>query len=92
MNKKKVSEIEAPSLDNDLEYSLHLPRSLNIDEKKYLLAVERGDLANVRRMLQLTHKIQNVIIFLIIILISFFFSHLLKLNYLIEKIDGHKLR
>ncbi|XP_057320234.1 transient-receptor-potential-like protein isoform X1 [Microplitis mediator] len=59
MSEKKVSEIEAPSLDNDLKYSLHLPRSLNIDEKKYLLAVERGDLANVRRMLQLAHKIQN---------------------------------
>uniref|UniRef100_A0A1B0DMR2 Transient receptor ion channel domain-containing protein n=1 Tax=Phlebotomus papatasi TaxID=29031 RepID=A0A1B0DMR2_PHLPP len=32
--------------------SLDLPKPLTIDEKKFLLAVERGDLANVRRMLQ----------------------------------------
>lgn len=29
--------------------SLDLPKPLTIDEKKFLLAVERGDLANVRR-------------------------------------------
>ncbi|GAB0086179.1 Transient-receptor-potential-like protein [Sergentomyia squamirostris] len=36
--------------------SLDLPKPLTIDEKKYLLAVERGDLANVRRMLQKAHR------------------------------------
>lgn len=27
----------------------NLPKALTLDEKKYLLSVERGDLANVRR-------------------------------------------
>lgn len=30
----------------------NLPTPLTLEEKKYLLAVERGDMANVRRMLQ----------------------------------------
>nr|QDQ16919.1 transient receptor potential-like protein [Danaus plexippus] len=33
-----------------------LPKQLTLEEKKYLLAVERGDLANVRRMLQKAHR------------------------------------
>lgn len=31
------------------EIVLNLPKPLTLEEKKYLLAVERGDLANVRR-------------------------------------------
>lgn len=27
----------------------HLPKSLSLEEKKYLLAVERGDMPNVKR-------------------------------------------
>lgn len=27
----------------------NLPKSLSIEEKKYLLAIERGDMGNVRR-------------------------------------------
>lgn len=27
----------------------NLPKALSLEEKKYLLAVERGDMANVRR-------------------------------------------
>lgn len=38
------------------DYVLHLPRPLNLEEKKYLLAVERGDLPNVKRLLQLANK------------------------------------
>ncbi|XP_008203556.1 transient-receptor-potential-like protein isoform X1 [Nasonia vitripennis] len=37
-------------------YAFHLPRPLNIEEKKYLLSVERGDLPNVRRILQAARK------------------------------------
>ncbi|CAG9859792.1 unnamed protein product [Phyllotreta striolata] len=33
-----------------------LPNNLTLEEKKYLLAVERGDMPNVRRMLQKAHK------------------------------------
>ncbi|XP_023310819.1 transient-receptor-potential-like protein [Anoplophora glabripennis] len=33
-----------------------LPNILTLEEKRYLLAVERGDLANVRRMLQKAHR------------------------------------
>ncbi|XP_014616389.1 PREDICTED: transient-receptor-potential-like protein [Polistes canadensis] len=35
---------------------LHQPKSLNLEEKKYLLAVERGDLPNVKRILQAANK------------------------------------
>ncbi|KAB0799048.1 hypothetical protein PPYR_06928 [Photinus pyralis] len=34
----------------------NLPKPLTMEEKKYLLAVERGDMANVRRMLQKAHR------------------------------------
>lgn len=33
-----------------------LPKTLNSDEKKFLLAVERGDIATVRRFLKKTIK------------------------------------
>ncbi|XP_076479805.1 transient receptor potential-like [Bombus vancouverensis nearcticus] len=48
-------EVEAPP--NEMEsYVVHLPRPLNIEEKKYLLAVERGDLVNVKRFIQFANK------------------------------------
>ncbi|XP_043266628.1 transient-receptor-potential-like protein isoform X2 [Venturia canescens] len=52
---KSEKEVEAPpdKVDN---YIRHLPRPLTTDEKKYLLAVERGDLANVRTILQIASK------------------------------------
>lgn len=52
-------QIDAPSRTNSPRPSMasldmtafarNLPKPLSLDEKKYLLAVERGDLANVRR-------------------------------------------
>ncbi|CAH1159812.1 unnamed protein product [Phaedon cochleariae] len=47
----KKLEIEAPVARKSMVMP-KLPNVLSLDEKKYLLAVERGDLANVRRMLQ----------------------------------------
>lgn len=38
-------------------YGFHLPRQLNLDEKKYLLSVERGNLSYVRRMLLTAGKL-----------------------------------
>ncbi|XP_014240467.1 transient-receptor-potential-like protein isoform X1 [Cimex lectularius] len=38
----------------------NLPKPLTLEEKKYLLAVERGDLANVRRILQKAHKRKHI--------------------------------
>lgn len=47
-------QIEAPSPVPgercDMDIMLNLPKPLNLEEKKYLLSVERGDLANVRRL------------------------------------------
>lgn len=40
-----------PDLNNAV-VATNLPTPLTLEEKKYLLAVERGDLANVRRILQ----------------------------------------
>ncbi|XP_048481479.1 transient-receptor-potential-like protein [Plutella xylostella] len=37
-----------------------LPKALTLDEKKYLLAVERGDMANVRRILQKAHRKKHI--------------------------------
>lgn len=47
-------QIEAPSptpdrIIYDVDLNLNLPTPLTLEEKKYLLSVERGDLANVRR-------------------------------------------
>lgn len=36
------------------------PKGLTIEEKKYLLSVERGDLVNVKRMLQRAHKYKSL--------------------------------
>lgn len=54
-NTKFENDMEATTQDTD-DYMLHLPRPLNLEEKKYLLAVERGDLPNVKRLLQLANK------------------------------------
>ncbi|XP_011872561.1 PREDICTED: transient-receptor-potential-like protein [Vollenhovia emeryi] len=48
-------DAEAAAQDTS-DYVLHLPRPLNLEEKKYLLAVERGDMPNVKRLLQLASK------------------------------------
>ncbi|CAD7088934.1 unnamed protein product [Hermetia illucens] len=40
--------------------SLSLPPALTLEEKKYMIAVERGDLANVRRMLQKAHRRHHI--------------------------------
>ncbi|CAB3252591.1 unnamed protein product [Arctia plantaginis] len=37
-----------------------LPKSLTLEEKKYLLAVERGDMGNVKRILQKAHRIKHI--------------------------------
>lgn len=52
---KYDKDMEATAHDTS-DYVLHLPRPLNLEEKKYLLAVERGDLPNVKRLLQLANK------------------------------------
>lgn len=44
------------NIQNVNDYVLNLPRPLNIEEKKYLLAVERGDLPNVKKLLQFANK------------------------------------
>jgi len=52
---KNDKDMEATAQDTS-DYVLHLPRPLTLEEKKYLLAVERGDLPNVKRLLQLANK------------------------------------
>ncbi|KAL0829972.1 hypothetical protein ABMA28_003436 [Loxostege sticticalis] len=37
-----------------------LPKALTFEEKKYLLAVERGDMANVKRILQKAHRQKQI--------------------------------
>ncbi|XP_075166028.1 transient receptor potential-like isoform X2 [Haematobia irritans] len=37
-----------------------LPQPLELEEKKFLLAVERGDIANVRRILQKAHRKNHI--------------------------------
>ncbi|XP_014469210.1 PREDICTED: transient-receptor-potential-like protein [Dinoponera quadriceps] len=55
MNDVQNEDMEAATQDTG-NYVLRLPRSLNLEEKKYLLAVERGDLPNVKRLLQVANK------------------------------------
>jgi transient-receptor-potential-like protein len=43
-------EIEGPEVTIDGADLPNLPKPLTLEEKKYLLAVERGDIANVRRL------------------------------------------
>ncbi|XP_044748537.1 transient-receptor-potential-like protein [Coccinella septempunctata] len=38
----------------------NLPKLLTVEEKKFLLAVERGDMANVKRMLQQAQRKENL--------------------------------
>ncbi|XP_043250231.1 transient-receptor-potential-like protein [Colletes gigas] len=52
---KSEKELESPPSETE-SYTIHLPRPLNIEEKKYLLAVERGDLVNVKRFIQSANK------------------------------------
>ncbi|XP_058837341.1 transient-receptor-potential-like protein [Topomyia yanbarensis] len=40
--------------------TINLPVPLSMDEKKYLLAVERGDMATVKRILQRAHRKQHI--------------------------------
>nr|XP_023013232.1 transient-receptor-potential-like protein [Leptinotarsa decemlineata] len=56
----KDVDVEAPVTRKSLIMP-KLPNVLNLEEKKYLLAVERGDLANVRRMLQKAHRKKLII-------------------------------
>lgn len=53
---KSEKELEAAPSSEVETYVVNLPRPLNIEEKKYLLAVERGDLANVKRFIQFANK------------------------------------
>ncbi|XP_018343411.1 PREDICTED: transient-receptor-potential-like protein [Trachymyrmex septentrionalis] len=52
---KNDEDMEATVQDTN-DYVLNLPRPLTLEEKKYLLTVERGDLPNVKRLLQLANK------------------------------------
>ncbi|XP_011145806.1 transient-receptor-potential-like protein [Harpegnathos saltator] len=54
-DEKSERDVETSEHGTD-SYILNLPRPLNLEEKKYLLAVERGDLPNVKRLLQLASK------------------------------------
>lgn len=56
MSDTKIEKDTEASTQSTDDYVLHLPRPLNLEEKKYLLAVERGDLPNVKRLLQLANK------------------------------------
>jgi len=56
MNDTKFEKDMEATTEGTDDYVLHLPRPLNLEEKKYLLAVERGDLPNVKRLLQLANK------------------------------------
>ncbi|XP_052861869.1 transient-receptor-potential-like protein [Anopheles cruzii] len=40
--------------------NINLPVPLSLEEKKFLLAVERGDMASVKRILQRAHRKRNV--------------------------------
>ncbi|XP_063238100.1 transient-receptor-potential-like protein [Bacillus rossius redtenbacheri] len=53
-------EIEAPGVSRGPITMPNLPKPLTLEEKKYLLAVERGDLANVRRMIQKAHRRNHI--------------------------------
>ncbi|XP_058788696.1 transient-receptor-potential-like protein isoform X2 [Phymastichus coffea] len=50
VNDKELEAADA-ARHRHADYSFRLPRALSIEEKRYLLSVERGDLTNVRRML-----------------------------------------
>nr|CAD7400654.1 unnamed protein product [Timema cristinae] len=49
-------DIEAPGITKGPIEMPSLPKPLTLEEKKYMLAVERGDLAYCRRMIQRAHR------------------------------------
>ncbi|XP_026472025.1 transient-receptor-potential-like protein [Ctenocephalides felis] len=62
MGNKKKDESGIP-IENETPKTVpaaSLPKPLTLLEKNYLLAVERGDLANVRRILQKAHLTKNI--------------------------------
>lgn len=62
MDEKKDLEAGDPELDiirKPMELPV-LPKSLTLEEKKYLLAVERGDMGNVKRILQKAHRKKHI--------------------------------
>ncbi|XP_053616409.1 transient-receptor-potential-like protein [Plodia interpunctella] len=61
MAEKKDLESGDPALEGRKPMDLPtLPKALTFEEKKYLLAVERGDMGNVRRILQKAHRQKHV--------------------------------
>ncbi|XP_035725310.1 transient-receptor-potential-like protein [Vespa mandarinia] len=52
---KSEKDMEAPPEKME-DIVLHHTKPLNLEEKKYLLTVERGDLSNVKRILQVASK------------------------------------
>ncbi|XP_075234263.1 transient-receptor-potential-like protein isoform X2 [Lycorma delicatula] len=54
-------EIEGPGIMHRKPVVMpNLPKPLSLEEKKFLLAVERGDSANVRRFLQRAHRRHDI--------------------------------
>ncbi|XP_060806466.1 transient-receptor-potential-like protein [Amyelois transitella] len=61
MVEKKDLESGDPAMEGRKPMDLPtLPKALTYEEKKYLLAVERGDMANVRRILQKAHRHKHI--------------------------------
>ncbi|XP_055629755.1 transient-receptor-potential-like protein [Toxorhynchites rutilus septentrionalis] len=54
------SPVPSASIFNLNVPEANLPVPLTMEEKKYLMAVERGDLATVRRILQRAHRKQHI--------------------------------
>ncbi|KAF2888332.1 hypothetical protein ILUMI_17841, partial [Ignelater luminosus] len=52
-------DVESTTTKNLMSVS-NLPKPLTLEEKKYLLAVERGDMGNVRRILQKAHRQHHI--------------------------------
>ncbi|XP_037811373.1 transient-receptor-potential-like protein [Lucilia sericata] len=63
---KAVAPVQAQYTGGSSQSSKHgclpvgLPQLLQMEEKKFLLAVERGDIANVRRILQKAHRKHHI--------------------------------
>lgn len=54
---RNKDDVEAPSSIKKITMP-NLPKLLTVEEKKFLLAVERGDMPNVKRMIQLANRKQ----------------------------------
>nr|XP_014288104.1 transient-receptor-potential-like protein isoform X2 [Halyomorpha halys] len=52
-------DIDDPVLEKKINMP-NLPKPLTLEEKKFLLAVERGDLPNVRRLLHRAHRKKHI--------------------------------